>query len=983
MAQGGSILAWEQNLCLETRPGALPRYVVFFCHQDSYTSINLQTLQRRNTSASLRSSSESKPSSISSGMKTGSSSLTTPEDPGIQTQNDVSELRAWWVNLKSKTTGCGSCGSLGVFENITTDYIREQIDAEYAISVSVQAAEKLQRQRKAKESEIREETFARSRWGRGKKLGEKKLGEEKIGKEQEKTPSPKGKGKETPVVETRKLGRLLGVAACPTCDNCICLGCLKPLEDSQVGEIEVSDSTLDAGASTSPKTQKAKGSHLRKNWLWCCDEGRVAGIILTLACIDEDTLGLSGDDNLNNNSPSRKGFGGAVKRGIRSLKDRIAEGALPRSPSFKSKSKSKAVKGNGTGYGSGGYGNVGLFGLEMPEPEDWEEVDTSDSDDLDLDNDNIPFPTYPSIMSPIAPVNYTPPVLPSFNTQKLTSPFPSVHFSSPGQKLGDGNTTPATENGPLQTAELPVTDYIDLTMDDPPPPKPIGTSGSLGRGTHLAGISYPPPWDFSGLTRGRGAARGRGGAHHIIHFSGPGQTLGGPPATMPKVDPLPANPGPLSGADNLPYFFPSDWTQNFPQHPGAILPQEVLDDHLTNVLANPGSAKLAGPSGTELPSIPGPTAPPDYSLFPTIKPPLSSYTPFSGAGSGATKPRSNTKAKAAQSIPPPPPLSPEQTKHDKTLAAIMSLLTKLLPKSSWDSLFDLTPPPPLKTMLRTSMLVEKAEELLRNDSVQDISIHSQMYIALMGLLRQICACPETDFLVMERRRKKLHTIGLLKIMQSLPLLDDISGSGPKTRGKIAAAAEEKKRAEVLTYEESSDRKTLIEVSANLCTQAKFFLKGAGKSEGSEFDGAEAVKILGICLEIVSIRDEFDRLASRTSDPTMISSLEGAPHNKDKHLANPTSIWKKKIPLQLGFEYHSPIAFEYTENVLDSHHYKAQANDLKQSPRGRVLHLTRELATMSTSLPQGIFVRVEDSRPDVLKALIVGPGGTPYEGGLYE
>lgn len=39
--------------------------------------------------------------------------------------------------------------------------------------------------------------------------------------------------------------------------------------------------------------------------------------------------------------------------------------------------------------------------------------------------------------------------------------------------------------------------------------------------------------------------------------------------------------------------------------------------------------------------------------------------------------------------------------------------------------------------------------------------------------------------------------------------------------------------------------------------------------------------------------------------------------------------------------------------------------------------------MATSLPEGIFVRVDESRNDTLKAIIAGPQSTPYAGGLFE
>ena len=52
-----------------------------------------------------------------------------------------------------------------------------------------------------------------------------------------------------------------------------------------------------------------------------------------------------------------------------------------------------------------------------------------------------------------------------------------------------------------------------------------------------------------------------------------------------------------------------------------------------------------------------------------------------------------------------------------------------------------------------------------------------------------------------------------------------------------------------------------------------------------------------------------------------------------------------------------------------------------------MRIGKELASISSSLPitntSSIFVRVDENRPDCIKAMIVGPQGTPYENGLFE
>jgi baculoviral IAP repeat-containing protein 6 len=74
--------------------------------------------------------------------------------------------------------------------------------------------------------------------------------------------------------------------------------------------------------------------------------------------------------------------------------------------------------------------------------------------------------------------------------------------------------------------------------------------------------------------------------------------------------------------------------------------------------------------------------------------------------------------------------------------------------------------------------------------------------------------------------------------------------------------------------------------------------------------------------------------------------------------------------------------------LRSHLYSYYNNDISATVNSRrghnsFVHLVKELAVLSTSLPPGIWMRVDETRIDVIKVLIAGPEGTPYQGGLFE
>lgn len=54
---------------------------------------------------------------------------------------------------------------------------------------------------------------------------------------------------------------------------------------------------------------------------------------------------------------------------------------------------------------------------------------------------------------------------------------------------------------------------------------------------------------------------------------------------------------------------------------------------------------------------------------------------------------------------------------------------------------------------------------------------------------------------------------------------------------------------------------------------------------------------------------------------------------------------------------------------------------------RMLHMAKEISSLSTTLPleweSSIHLYVDQNRLDVLRALIIGPSGTPYQNGIFQ
>lgn len=82
-------------------------------------------------------------------------------------------------------------------------------------------------------------------------------------------------------------------------------------------------------------------------------------------------------------------------------------------------------------------------------------------------------------------------------------------------------------------------------------------------------------------------------------------------------------------------------------------------------------------------------------------------------------------------------------------------------------------------------------------------------------------------------------------------------------------------------------------------------------------------------------------------------------------------------------YHEKHRVDYDSSIEKYLSPKIASDRAYTSPMNRMRRIVSEQVEMSTGLPQYIFLKIHDSRPDIMKCLMVGPEGTPYEGGLFE
>lgn len=101
--------------------------------------------------------------------------------------------------------------------------------------------------------------------------------------------------------------------------------------------------------------------------------------------------------------------------------------------------------------------------------------------------------------------------------------------------------------------------------------------------------------------------------------------------------------------------------------------------------------------------------------------------------------------------------------------------------------------------------------------------------------------------------------------------------------------------------------------------------------------------------------------------------------KGSNLVQPAAIGQSKSVDEILGRFH---AFKKFDMVQDDsgHHYSRNAS--KMPSKAFVKRIQEEWKSLEKNLPDKIFVRVYESKMDLLRAVIIGAAGTPYHDGLF-
>ncbi|GAA5854336.1 hypothetical protein JCM9279_004724 [Rhodotorula babjevae] len=353
---------------------------------------------------------------------------------------------------------------------------------------------------------------------------------------------------------------------------------------------------------------------------------------------------------------------------------------------------------------------------------------------------------------------------------------------------------------------------------------------------------------------------------------------------------------------------------------------------------------------------------------------------------------------------------------DPLFLAALTHLSALLPQpdSPTAKIYDYLPDASLAPLLEASTLPDLLAQLLRNDSVVEWTRRADVYFAMLAVLEGLGACETTLGVVFGRRRDKAFSEGVARWMRGegeIKWARTAGATGDEELGTAAMGARAgraTKRRKVKQVEEDGELSGQVVLATPLYTllkkltiQAEAFRRAATSGAFDDTDADAA--LVGICGDFATAGERFKALervwSARQPVGDGVGENGGARSSPSRVRGAVNGKGKSKVREWTQDEYDKVCAELAYDNVelgtatsgsdggknFQTHHYKTEISAIDSSRRshGSFVHIAKELAVLSTSLPPGIWVRVDESRIDVIKCLIAGPETSPYANGLFE
>lgn len=341
----------------------------------------------------------------------------------------------------------------------------------------------------------------------------------------------------------------------------------------------------------------------------------------------------------------------------------------------------------------------------------------------------------------------------------------------------------------------------------------------------------------------------------------------------------------------------------------------------------------------------------------------------------------------------------------------------------------------LENLTHSSQLDGLLVLLLRNDSLMDITTNrADVYAALLAFLTVLCLdqcgalgasilvglCPFRGAL--QQLKRKAADAAVANNSSN----GGGGGGGGSTRRGAAAGGHAKRKATAADIVDSDgndnagsaydedERTPVFRVLEQLDKQCKVFIKQTKKATGS--DDLSSVDPRGLARAIREVHTQVTAAIAKmprafaslsnvvpqeiidiTGDGAA-ASASGKGKGKGKATAGggggggataaskEDAVYDNEKASYIGEIKSLQFRMAKMEHEHHAHYTMILASSAMMGTPDRMRRITREMSSLSSSLPlefgSSIFVRVDESRCDVLKALIIGPEDTPYANGCF-
>ncbi|OSD04457.1 ubiquitin conjugating enzyme family protein [Trametes coccinea BRFM310] len=305
-----------------------------------------------------------------------------------------------------------------------------------------------------------------------------------------------------------------------------------------------------------------------------------------------------------------------------------------------------------------------------------------------------------------------------------------------------------------------------------------------------------------------------------------------------------------------------------------------------------------------------------------------------------------------------------------------------------------------------------SSQLLRNDSLTDMSDRSVLYFELFEWLETIsshealASMMAMPIMVVTSAKavagQKPSPKGTPRIRERTIIYEGSSGPRELLEAIVIQAQAALKGLEGMKMPEPDDAE-MSEAQKRMTAEDK----GKGKDDGSA-TSEENRKLLTFCQRIVNTAKAIDRSLVETKGKAFVDRL----HASLPKIPATSTAQEESAPVDVGdteesameayVKWANRVRFEYCDLTIPpsgnggtdedqtpnyKFYFNNEARMLANSdiPK-RSLAIAKELAVLTTNLPvtwnSSIFLRVDETRVDVIKALITGPEGTPYHNGSF-